>query len=324
MDDITLVGAAHAVTQVAKKLQNQFKMTDLQKLHHILGIEVTQTDAGIYLKQSQMIKKVLDKFNMADCNPVTTPQAVGESKLSTEDSKNDFPYRELVGSLQYLVSCTRPDLANVVRSLSKHLTNYTSTHWKMAKRVLRYLKSTENEGLFIKKSDKNIKIQVFADASYANEDSRRSVTGYVVMINDTSVIWKSRTQDNVASSSTTAEYIAAYEATCEVKWINNLLKELQIGVEMPITMFQDNKSTMAMIVNPQTNRRSKWIDIKCHFIREAVEEKLIQVRYCPANQMVADMFTKALPEKQFCYLRNQVMQAKLEYGVEFSTQCDQN
>jgi hypothetical protein len=61
----------------------------------------------------------------------------------------------------------------------------------MAKRVLRYLKSTQKEGIFIKTSKKELKIQVFADASYANEDGRHPVTGYVVMINETSVIWKS-------------------------------------------------------------------------------------------------------------------------------------
>ncbi|KAF0712186.1 hypothetical protein As57867_004891, partial [Aphanomyces stellatus] len=95
------------------------------------------------------IEVLLDKFNMVDCNPVSTPEVIGQvlkpSKLNPSEVKAlNLPYRELVGSLQYLVTCTRPDIANAVRNLSKHLSCFDESHWKQAKRVLRYLKGTKS------------------------------------------------------------------------------------------------------------------------------------------------------------------------------------
>ena len=125
---------------------------------------------------------------MVDCNPVSTPEVVGQvlksSKLSPSEVKRlDLPYRELVGSLQYLVTCTRPDIANAVRNLSKFLACYDESHWKQAKRVLRYLKGTKSLCLKIDCSDQvgAFQVQAYCDADFANDEDRRSISGFLVM-----------------------------------------------------------------------------------------------------------------------------------------------
>lgn len=98
--------------------------------------------------------------------------------------------------------------------------------------------------------------------------------------------------------------MAACEATKEAMWLRKLLKDLGFIQNSPITIFQDNQSCIQLARNPTFHARSKHIDIKHHFIREAIENKLVDLVYCPTEQMVADILTKPLAREKFEYLRN--------------------
>ena len=71
----------------------------------------------------------------------------------------------------------------------------------------------------------------------------------------------------------------------------------------PITMMEDNQGAIALAKNPIAHSRSKHIDIRFHFIREAQENGLIQIKYCPTEDMLADLLTKPLPRNTFERLR---------------------
>ena len=97
--------------------------------------------------------------------------------------RQEYPYRELVGSLHYLVSGTRPDIANAVRTLSKFLTCYNKSHWQAGLRVLKYLKGSSDYGLVYNGANKNVVYDVYTDASFGNADeNRKSVSGYLIKI----------------------------------------------------------------------------------------------------------------------------------------------
>ncbi|KAF0706659.1 hypothetical protein As57867_006697, partial [Aphanomyces stellatus] len=150
VDDITITGNNNDdIEKACDELKHRFEMTDLGQLKSILGIQVDVKGNVVTMTQQGYVEVLLDKFNMVDCNPVSTPEVIGQvlkpSKLNPSEVKAlNLPYRELVGSLQYLVTCTRPDIANAVRNLSKHPSCYDESHWKQAKRVLRYLKGTKS------------------------------------------------------------------------------------------------------------------------------------------------------------------------------------
>ncbi|KAH9117620.1 hypothetical protein AeMF1_008776 [Aphanomyces euteiches] len=122
---------------------------------------------------------------MADCKPVSTPEVVGHALVPTSKSQDEvkalnLPYRELVGSLQYLVTATRPDIANAVRNLSKHLSKYDDTHWKQAQRVLKYLKGSKSPSLEIDGRGQvgDLQLSAYCDADFANGEDRKSISGY--------------------------------------------------------------------------------------------------------------------------------------------------
>lgn len=148
-----------------------------------------------------------------------------------------------------------------------------------------------------------MRLQGYSDADWAGDmDTRRSTTGYVVMLNNGAVAWKSRRQPTVALSTMESEYMALTEATKELKWIKTLLAELGYSKgnnensadESPTDLFSDNQSAIALAKNPVSHARAKHIDLRHHFVREAIQDKVIWVQYIPTAEMTADSLTKAL------------------------------
>ena len=157
---------------------------------------------------------------MEDCRARETPC---ESKLdyseNAEKMTNSRKYREAVGSLIYLSTCTRPDISFVVSKLSQHFDSPTEEHWSTVKHVFRYLKGTAEQALCFKRNDTNkLGLKVYSDADWASEGAdRRSTSGYCVSLSEGSslISWKSRKQPIVALSTCEAEYIALASAIQE-------------------------------------------------------------------------------------------------------------
>lgn len=168
------------------------------------------------------------------------------------------------------------------------------------KRVLRYLKQTAHIGL--KLGGGPIKIKVYSDSDYAGcPVSRRSVSGYCAVVAGGCVSWRARKQATVATSSTEAEYRAAYEATQEVIWLRQLLRDLGYPQNSSTTLYCDNQGALALSKNPLYQSRSKHFDIMTHCIREKVDDKTFIPTYIPTSQMLADFLTKALHHPKFKY-----------------------
>ncbi|KAK2988423.1 hypothetical protein RJ640_023970 [Escallonia rubra] len=126
-----------------KEMAKEFEMTDIGLMSYYLGIEVKQRDDGIFISQEAYAKEVLKRFNMENCNPISIPIEV-EKKLSRHVKEGPIDrtlFRSLVGSLRYL-TCTRPDILYAVGYISRYMENPTTYHFKVAKRILRYLKVT--------------------------------------------------------------------------------------------------------------------------------------------------------------------------------------
>src|ERR1700719_2268746 len=121
----------------------------------------------------------------------------------------------------------------------------------------------------------------------------------IVMLNNGAIAWKSRRQPTVALSTMESEYMALTDATKELKWIRTLLAELgysnnNSNDEPPTTLFSDNQSAIALAKNPVSHARAKHIDLRHHFVREAIQDKVIWVQYIPTTEMTTDSLTTAL------------------------------
>lgn len=202
-------------------------------------------------------------------------------------------YQRLVGKLIYL-TLTRPDIAYNVHVLSQFMHCPTNVHLQAAKRVLRYLAGYKEQGILLA-SGSAAHLQAYCDGDWVGwPNSRRSTTGFCVMLGKSPIAWKSKKQSRVARSTAEAEFRSLAMTICEVMWIKKLLKEIGLTALGTTTIYCDNKAAFAIAANPIHHEKTKHVEIDCHFIRDKVIEGHKDLTYVPTTSQVADIFTKIL------------------------------
>lgn len=276
-----------------------------------MGIQILRDrpNGVLGLSQKTYIERVLKRFNMQSCSPGKAP-IVNDDKLSKSQcpqddleraQMQDKPYASVVGSLMYAQVCTRPDIAFVVGALGRYLSDPGLGHWKVIKKVLRYMQRTKNFVLTYQRSN-ILNIVGYSDADFSGcTDDFRSTSGYIFMMAGGAVSWKSVKQTLTASSTMEAEYIACYGATCQAMWLRNFISGLGIldSISRPLKIYCNNSAAVSLSRNVRSTTRSKHIDIKYFFVREKVAESYICIEYISTEHMLADPLTKGLAPKVF-------------------------
>ena len=305
--------------QFKNRFMKEYKMKDLGNAEWILGMRITRDrkNGTLTIDQEVYVKKVLNEFNMQECKTVSTPEA--PERLSADDQPKTTeeqeemktqPYRSLVGSLMYAAIASRIDIAHAVNIGSRYMNNPGKKHLVAMKKVLRYLRGTTDKKLKYKASGKNeFTITAYSDADWAGDvDERKSTTGFITKVNNNIISWNSKKQPTVALSSCEAEYYAVSDTLKELKWIHQFLMELNCApVRAPMIIFCDNQSAINLCKHDANHSRTKHIDIKHHFIRQAVESNEVIVEWVNTSEQEADILTKPLGKQLFEQLRSRIM-----------------
>ena len=174
------------------------------------------------------------------------------------------------------------------------------------KKLLRYLAGNPGQGILLA-SNSAAQLTAYCDSDWAScAFSRRSTSGFCIMLGNSPVSWKTKKQNVVARSSAEAEYRAMALASCEVTWLRTLLKDMGI-TDLPPTMLKcDNQAALAIAANPVLHERTKHVEIDCHFVRDKVAAGEIVTKHVPSYAQLADMFTKQLTAKQHNYLMSKL------------------
>ncbi|XP_040996228.1 uncharacterized mitochondrial protein AtMg00810-like [Juglans microcarpa x Juglans regia] len=228
VDDMLITSSIHAaIDNLISALARAFPVKDLGQLSYFLGIEIDYLISGIFLSQRKYIKDLLERSNMLNAKPMTSPMAAS-LKLSQFDGPeftDSTLFRSIVGGLQYL-SITRPDIAFSVNKVCQFMHCAKVSHWSAVKRILRYLKSTINYGMLFKSSS-SLTLQAYTDADWAGcPDDRCSTLAFCIFLGKHLISWSSKKQKTVARSSTEAEYKSLVTTAVELIWIQTLLREL--------------------------------------------------------------------------------------------------
>lgn len=302
VDDGILLGENQTeMDQLIRELENEFEVTITRNPESFLGMEIKRSQNELKLTQKNYSRRILKKFKMCESRPVETPLVKGEDTFQTTDK--NYPYREAIGSLLYLSSKTRPDLAQATNFCSRYITNPTNQRIIDVKRMFKYLNDTSSQGISFTNLESDKEILAYCDSDYAGDPETRKSTGYVVLFCGGSISWCSRKQPVVTVSSTEAEYTAAAECCKEIVYLKSLIEELT-KEKLVANLKVDNQSAIKLIKNGVMNRRSKHIDVKYHFIHEKIKEKLINVDYCQSEKQLVDLFTKPLGKTKFNYHKN--------------------
>ncbi|GJW64330.1 hypothetical protein Tco_0116214 [Tanacetum coccineum] len=206
----------------------------------------------------------------------------------------------MIGSLMYLTS-SRPDLIYAVCLCARYQAKPTEKHLNAVKRIFRYLKGTINMGLWYSK-DTGMSLTAYADADHAGcQDTRRSTSGSAQFLGDKLVSWSSKKQKSTAISSTEAEYIALSGCCAQILWMRSQLTDYGFQFNK-IPLYCDNKSAIALCCNNVQHSRAKHIDVRYHFIKEQVENGIVELYFVRTEYQLADIFTKPLPRERFNFL----------------------
>ncbi|XP_071740095.1 uncharacterized mitochondrial protein AtMg00810-like [Rutidosis leptorrhynchoides] len=308
VDDILITGNTEAeIIKLKQALDEKFTIKDLGLARYFLSIELCRTHKGTYLHQRKYILDLLTDAGLTATKPTNSPLPQ-HLKLSIDTGtplQEPDSYRRLIEKLLYL-AMTKPDISYDVQHLSQFISALKDFHMQDAIYLLRYLKSTISKGLFYP-IQPNLKVAEFSDADWAScVMTRKSLTGYCVFLGHALVSWKTKKQVRVSRSSTEAEYRSMATTTCELVWLAYLLKDLRIEVQIPITLFCDNKVAQQIAANPCFHERTKHLDIDCHFTRDKVQSGFLQTAYIPTNLQLTDIMTKALGRNQHLHLAHKL------------------
>lgn len=311
VDDLIIAAKNYnTLNTIKNKLSNLYKVKDLGIIKNFLGIEIKLSDDGIWIGQSDYCQKVLSLFGMSDSKPVSTPMESNVKLMKSVDGDirtDQERYCSCIGALLYLSTKTRPDLAFSVNTLSKFSSDPNEQHWCALKRVLRYVRGTCNFGIWYSKV--GFAPVGYSDSDFAGDcDDRRSCSGYVFMLGGGAVSWSSKKQSCVALSTAEAEYMALSTASQEAVWLNNLVYKLnfETNVIKPVIIYEDNMSTISIANNNVISNRTKHVQIRFHYIKELINNNCINVEFCPSEEMIADVLTKALDRIKFVKFREKL------------------
>ncbi|KAL8148289.1 hypothetical protein AgCh_005603 [Apium graveolens] len=243
-------------------LSKNFTMKDLGETSYILGMKIYRDRSRrmIGLTQGTYIQKVLKRFSMENSKRGLIPMSHGVSlskKMSpkTPEEKermSKIPYTSAIGSIMYVMLCTRSDVAYSISVMSRYQSNPGEVHWKAVKNILKYLRRTQDIFLVFS-GESELKIEGYTDSSFQSESDSKSMSGYVFTLNGGAISWKSSKQSTTADSTAEAEYIAASEAAKEAVLMRKFVSELEVvpSVEEPIVLNCDNNAAIAQAKEPR-------------------------------------------------------------------------
>lgn len=304
VDDILIIGSdLKEIEAVKRSLASEFEMKDLGEVKNFLGMKIERVVEDRYLRISQraFLEGLLQRFNMQECKPISTPIECRLRLPKGEESKrSEKPYRELVGCLMYVAMTSRPDLCAAVIYFSQFQSCPMEEHWVHLKRVLRYIRGTLDFGLEFRGNNEAPIMEAFCDADWANDPvDRRSLTGYVFRVHGCTVGWLTRKQPTVSLSSTEAELVALSVTICHGIWMKRLLQDLGRELKGPVTYYEDNQSTIRVTEDERYAGRMKHVDVKHRFVRELIQRGQVALRYKATEEQLADVLTKGLPAGVF-------------------------
>jgi len=234
-----------------------------------------------------------------------------------------------VGALLYLSLTARPDIAQCVGVLSRFMSCPGEAHVTAAKQVIKYLYATKDHGITYTRGvhgathiflrgrlgevdeDSTVYGGEWARVYYLDADAdlagdigtRKSTTGFVVVLSGGLVHWMSKLQSTVALSTAEAETNASVEAVKQIMHFRLFMRELGMGQEGPSIVFEDNQAAISIAQKEEQSKRSKHYAIKAAFLSGSYKRGFFLYAKVGTKEQLADAFTKALPRDDFIRFR---------------------
>ncbi|XP_023638897.1 uncharacterized protein LOC111830634 [Capsella rubella] len=255
-------------------MTKEFEMSLVGEMNYFLGLQIKQAEDGIHISQGTYAKSLVLRFRMQ------------------------------TRSWLYLTA-SRPDMCSSVGVCARYQADPKLSHMNAEKRIIKYVKGTFDQGFYdTKQTNKNL--ASFCDSDWAgNLDDRRNASGGCVFLGKNLISWHSKKQSYVTRSTAETEYIALESCCTELMWMKQMLSDYGI-VSSTLLVYCDNMSAINISKNPVQLSRTKHIDIMLQFVRELVENKIIEISHVSSEKQLVDIFTKPLELDSFINLQKSI------------------
>jgi hypothetical protein len=289
----------------ADELTKRFKEIKVQKGDDLtfLGMKmIVDKNKNIMLSMPKYIEELITDIEKEALSPATNKafELNDEAKLLSDEERKKF--HTLVAKLLYLAHRIRADILLAVSNLTTKVTCPTEEDKIKLNRILSYLKKTKDMVMNVTNKG-SIELEAFIDSSFGIHPNGRSHTGMVITLGGTPILVKSSKQKINTLNSTEAELVALSDKVPFVVEIYDFLKSQGYkNIKTPV-IHQDNQSTIAIVTN-NSKQRSKYMKVRKNMIHDLMNDKEINIKYCPTGFMLADVLTKPLQGSLFRRLRN--------------------
>ena len=311
--------AGFDVEEQIKLLDMEYKMTVNRHPTDILGfeLEIPPDNHGLLgVHQTKHILELLERWESHPDMPLPTKgvpvnsnqlpyqKNIDMRNVDATEQERDIPaWRQLIGDLQWIQ--TRPETAFIVKELSKAVGHVTDNHKKAAHELLKYFRAKPSVCLVYGRDPDGSPIPVgTVDSEYGREQAKngKASFGYAIFAKQGLVAAKARTSQSVALSTCEAEVQGLSVHAQHLMKIRNYLRDiLGCDVEGPSIVFEDNKGAVDYARNPSITRGMRHIALRWHYARQLQQDGDIDIKHCPGDKMVADIFTKMLDAEKFAF-----------------------
>ncbi|ANB11578.1 gag-pol fusion protein [Sugiyamaella lignohabitans] len=284
VDDILILSKDEGKLKETKdKILSKFEGRSQDGIDQFLGLVINQDleKGTLSISTEKYIDNMLQNFDLQDIRTYKTPmleQVRLEDETSHLTEEEHQHYQQLVGTLRYLTTVSRPDIAFAVRKVSHFLSSPQEHHLKAVYRIIGYLKYTKNRMIMYDK--RNTKLEVYADASFCVPDEKyKSVTGILVKFAGSPIYWRTKRQTIVTTSTRDAELLALHEAIAITERIILILKS--VGWKSlrnnPIQVYEDNRPLISSLINGDYQRvKNARIMNRFDYVVTAIESKKVE------------------------------------------------
>nr|GEW54323.1 putative RNA-directed DNA polymerase [Tanacetum cinerariifolium] len=327
VDDMIITGNdEEEMTRLRTNLFKEFKMKDLGRLKYFLGIEVLRSKQGIFIWQKKYVLDLLAETRMIDCKPVDTPMMLVDERTAEDDievfttepestqTHGVEPVNLVTTELTRFTKTVRLTKNSIWRKRQSWLTSRSCEPIHASTLNFPHESHIENhqipqrnpDHIVLFKANGHLETQVYTNADWAGDKgNRRSTSGYFILVGGNLVTWRSKKQKVVSLSSAEAEFRGIAQDLAEALWIQNLLSEIRYHSTQTSKNMCDNKAAIQISKNPVQHDRTKHIEVDRHFIKEKLENGIIELPFVRSKDQLTDILTKAVSGKNFMhYLSN--------------------
>ena len=308
IDDKLCIANKGSIKSEKNKLMQHFKCDDVGEVKDYIGCKIDFDEKMRSLKMTQpvLVQSLSDEFEdipqgKAPLVPAKPGDILTAGDVETLSAEMHTRYRMGVGKLMYLAKHSRPDINNAVRDLARHSHAPNQGHWNAMCYCIRYVRATPERGLVLRPSgewdgkDRSFQfvIRGRSDSNYATDpETRKSVTGTVVYLNDAPIMFQSVTQKTVTLSVTEAELTACVSCVQDMMYVYRVVTSMGLEVELPMVVEVDNSGARDLANSWSVGGRTRHVDVRLNFLRELKEQGMVVLKHIPGENNEADIFTK--------------------------------